>query len=76
MRYQNLDFKTKMYRCDKCGKDGLFSIINSKHVDYCLPCYRANHSRVFSVETGLSSPFLKKRVKLYIPFYPCFTLNQ
>jgi len=39
MRYLDTDRNTNLYRCDRCGRDGLSSIINSQNVDHCLECW-------------------------------------
>lgn len=39
MRYHDMNHHKNLFRCDRCGRDGLPSIINSGYLDYCLDCW-------------------------------------
>jgi len=71
MRYHDMNRNTRLYRCDRCGRDGLPSIINSQDVDYCLECWgRANDIKADAVEKEPSLSSLKREVKFCVDLRP------
>ena len=62
---------TNLYRCDRCKRDGLPSIINSQDVDYCIECWeKANKAKADEPDKGLSLSLLKREVKFCIDLHP------
>ena len=68
--YHDVNRNTKLYKCDRCGRDGLPSIINSQNMDHCLECWNtANKVKVDEADKGLYLSSLKREDKF------CFGLN-
>ena len=71
MRYHDMNRNTNLYRCDRCGRDGLSSIINSQDVDHCTECWeKANKAKADEPDKGLSLSLLKREVKFCIDLHP------
>jgi hypothetical protein len=71
MRYHDMNRDTNLHRCDRCGRDGLPSIINSQDVDHCLECWNtANKAKADEAEKGLYLSLLKREVKFCIALNP------
>jgi hypothetical protein len=71
MRYHDVNRNKNLYRCDRCGRDGLPSIINSRSADHCLECWnKANKAKADEAEKGLYLSLLKREVKFCIDLHP------
>ena len=71
MRYHDMNRNTNLYRCDRCTRDGLPSIINSQNVDYCIECWeKANKAKADEPDKGLSLSLLKREIKFCIDLHP------
>jgi hypothetical protein len=71
MQHHNMNQNTKLHRCDRCGRDGLSSIINSQNVDYCLECWNnAKEVKADEAEKGFYLSSLKREDKFCIALNP------
>ena len=71
MRYHALNRNTNLYRCDRCRRDGLPSIINSQESDHCLECWnKVNKTKADEAEKGLYLSWLKRQAKFCIALNP------
>jgi len=71
IRYHDMNRNTKLHRCNRCGRVGLPSIINSQNVDYCLECWNtANKANADEAEKGLYLSSLKREDKFCIALNP------
>jgi hypothetical protein len=70
MRYHDMNRNSNLYRCDRCRRDSLPSIINSQNVDYCIECWnKVNMAKADEAEKGLSLSLLRREDKF------CIALN-
>jgi len=71
MRYHDMNRNTNLYRCDRCGRDGLPSILNSRSADHCLECWNTvNKAKVDEAEKELSLSSLNRESKFCIDLHP------